>query len=563
MKGLKKLFSAMLVLTMLFGTIANVGMAKIYAAEEGMKRVFSIDAGRKYFSEEQLLQIIDKAYLNGYTDVQILLGNDALRFFLDDMSITVDGKTYASEAVKKAITAGNDHYYKDPNGNALNETEMNRIVAYAKERGLHIIPVINSPGHMDSILVAMEELGMKNVRYSYNGKESERTVNIESDEAIAFTKELVKKYVTYFANANVSEIFNFGADEYANDVFSNPGWGELQKIGLYDEFVVYANDLAKIIKDAGMKPMCFNDGIYYNKKDSSGTFDQDIIISYWTAGWWGFNVAKAEYLVNKGHKILNTNDAWYWVLGNIDTGGYNYNSTVNNINNKKFTDVTGASNELPIIGSMQCVWCDTPSKEHDMDRIIKVMDLYSQKHTDYLIRPADFTKVDEAIAKIPEDLSIYTTESVEKLNTAIDNIDRSIRVTEQSIVDGYAAAIEQAIIDLTLKDADYSKVDEAIAKAEALNKDEYTDFSKVDAAVKAVKRGLDITKQKDVDAMAAAINEALAALEKKEAVTPDKPNSEKVDSPKTGDTTNTMVWLSFAAMSILASTLVLKKRKTY
>ena len=563
MKGLKKLFSAMLVLTMLFGTIANVGMAKIYAAEEGMKRVFSIDAGRKYFSEEQLLQIIDKAYLNGYTDVQILLGNDALRFFLDDMSITVDGKTYASEAVKKAITAGNDHYYKDPNGNALNETEMNRIVAYAKERGLHIIPVINSPGHMDSILVAMEELGMKNVRYSYNGKESERTVNIESDEAIAFTKELVKKYVTYFANANVSEIFNFGADEYANDVFSNPGWGELQKIGLYDEFVVYANDLAKIIKDAGMKPMCFNDGIYYNKKDSSGTFDQDIIISYWTAGWWGFNVAKAEYLVNKGHKILNTNDAWYWVLGNIDAGGYNYNSTVNNINNKKFTDVTGASNELPIIGSMQCVWCDTPSKEHDMDRIIKLMDLYSQKHTDYLIRPADFTKVDEAIAKIPEDLSIYTTESVEKLNTAIDNIDRSIRVTEQSIVDGYAAAIEQAIIDLTLKDADYSKVDEAIAKAEALNKDEYTDFSKVDAAVKAVKRGLDITKQKDVDAMAAAINEALAALEKKEAVTPDKPNSEKVDSPKTGDTTNTMVWLSFAAMSILASTLVLKKRKTY
>lgn len=563
MKGLKKLFSAMLVLTMLFGTIANVGMAKIYAAEEGMKRVFSIDAGRKYFSEEQLLQIIDKAYLNGYTDVQILLGNDALRFFLDDMSITVDGKTYASEAVKKAITAGNDHYYKDPNGNALNETEMNRIVAYAKERGLHIIPVINSPGHMDSILVAMEELGMKNVRYSYNGKESERTVNIESDEAIAFTKELVKKYVTYFANANVSEIFNFGADEYANDVFSNPGWGELQKIGLYDEFVVYANDLAKIIKDAGMKPMCFNDGIYYNKKDSSGTFDQDIIISYWTAGWWGFNVAKAEYLVNKGHKILNTNDAWYWVLGNIDTGGYNYNSTVNNINNKKFTDVTGASNELPIIGSMQCVWCDTPSKEHDMDRIIKLMDLYSQKHTDYLIRPADFTKVDEAIAKIPEDLSIYTTESVEKLNTAIDNIDRSIRVTEQSIVDGYAAAIEQAIIDLTLKDADYSKVDEAIAKAEALNKDEYTDFSKVDAAVKAVKRGLDITKQKGVDAMAAAINEALAALEKKEAVTPDKPNSEKVDSPKTGDTTNTMVWLSFAAMSILASTLVLKKRKTY
>ena len=562
MKLWKKLCITFLVALMAFFSV-NVGNVDAKETVTTKKSVLSIDAGRKYFSEDQLKQIIDKAYKNGYTSVQILLGNDGLRFVLDDMSMQVNGKSYASEDVKKAITAGNNSYYADPNGDVLTEDEMDRIVAYAKERGLDIIPGINSPGHMDSILVAMEQLGLENVRYTKDGKESERTVNIESDEAIAFTKELVKKYVTYFANANVSEIFNFGADEYANDVFSNPGWGELQKIGLYDEFVVYANDLAKIIKDAGMKPMCFNDGIYYNKKDSSGTFDQDIIISYWTAGWWGFNVAKAEYLVNKGHKILNTNDAWYWVLGNIDAGGYNYNSTVNNINNKKFTDVTGASNELPIIGSMQCVWCDTPSKEHDMDRIIKLMDLYSQKHTDYLIRPADFTKVDEAIAKIPEELSIYTTESVEKLNTAIDNIDRSIRVTEQSIVDGYAAAIEQAIIDLTLKDADYSKVDEAIAKAEALNKDEYTDFSKVDAAVKAVKRGLDITKQKDVDAMAAAINEALAALEKKEAVTPDKPNSEKVDSPKTGDTTNTMVWLSFAAMSILASTLVLKKRKTY
>ena len=105
----------MLVLTMLFGTIANVGMAKIYAAEEGMKRVFSIDAGENTF-QKKTFRLFNKAYLNGYTDVQILLGNDALRFFLDDMSITVDGKTYASEAVKKAITAGNDHYYKDPNG---------------------------------------------------------------------------------------------------------------------------------------------------------------------------------------------------------------------------------------------------------------------------------------------------------------------------------------------------------------------------------------------------------------------------------------------------------------
>ena len=269
-KNFRKLVITLVCMVLAITTFAMNSTKSIYATNDDQKlrSVFSIDAGRKYFSEEQLIRIVEKAYKNGYTDVQILLGNDALRFFLDDMSIIVDNKTYASDAVKDAITAGNNHYYKDPNGNALTEDEMNRIVAYAKERGMNIIPVVNSPGHMDSILVAMEELGLENVRYSNNGKESERTINIENSEAIAFTKELVKKYVNYFGQTGGTEIFNFGADEYANDVFTEPGWGELQRIGLYDDFIDYANDLAKIIKDAGMTPMCFNDGIYYNSKDN-------------------------------------------------------------------------------------------------------------------------------------------------------------------------------------------------------------------------------------------------------------------------------------------------------
>lgn len=103
MKVLKRMFSTVLVITMLFGTIINASMTNVSAVENNDKiRVFSIDAGRKYFSEEQLLQIIDKAHEKGYTDVQILLGNDALRFLLDDMSISVNGNEYDSDTVKAA-----------------------------------------------------------------------------------------------------------------------------------------------------------------------------------------------------------------------------------------------------------------------------------------------------------------------------------------------------------------------------------------------------------------------------------------------------------------------------
>ena len=76
-----------------------------------------------------------------------------------------------------------------------------------------------------------------------------------------------------------------------------------------------------------------------------------------------------------------------------------------------------------------------------------------------------------------------------------------------------AKAIEDAIAALQYKDADYTKVDAAIAKANALNKDNYKDFTGVEAAVNAVTRGKNITEQTEVDAMAKAIEDAINALD--------------------------------------------------
>ncbi len=77
----------------------------------------------------------------------------------------------------------------------------------------------------------------------------------------------------------------------------------------------------------------------------------------------------------------------------------------------------------------------------------------------------------------------------------------------------YQCDYEQGI--LPTPKADYSKVDEAIAKANALNKNDYKDFSAVEAAVNAVVRDKDISEQAEVDAMAAAIEAAIAGLQKR------------------------------------------------
>ena len=483
------------------------------AAEGGAHSIFSIDAGRKYFSADQVKQIIDRAAKNGYTDVQLILANDGMRFFLNDMSIEVDGKSYGSDAVKEALTAGNNSYYKDPNGNALTEAEMNDIVAYAKSKGIGIVPVINSPGHMDALLVAMKELGMENVAYSANGKTSVRTVDITNDEAVDFLYAFLGKYVDYFGKAGVSEYFNFGADEFANDVFGDPGWSYIQSNGTYKNFIEYVNHVSGLIKTAGMKPVCFNDGIYYNRNTSIGTFDQDLTVSYWTSGWWGFYVAKPEFLQQQGLDILNTNDSWYWVLGNISSGGYNFDNALKNIQSKDFNDVTGASGTIQTIGSMQCVWCDEPSKPHDMDRIFQLMDKFSEKNADHMPKPADYTKVDEALATVPQDLSIYTDESAKAVEDAVAAVKRGYKVDKQDEVDKMAADIEAAVAALVERPADYAKVDEALARVPE-DMSLYTDetVKAVKDAVAAVKRDLTVTQQEQVDKMAADVNAAVDAL---------------------------------------------------
>ena len=91
--------------------------------------------------------------------------------------------------------------------------------------------------------------------------------------------------------------------------------------------------------------------------------------------------------------------------------------------------------------------------------------------------PADYTKVDEAIAKANA-LNKDNYKDFTAVEAAVNAVVRDKNITEQSEVDAMAKAIEDAIAALQYKDADYSKVDEAITKANALNKDDYKNLQR-------------------------------------------------------------------------------------
>ena len=442
------------------------------------KKIVSIDAGRKYFSPEQLKEIIDKAKHYGYTDLHLLVGNDGLRFMLDDMSITANGNTYASDDVKRAIKKGTNDYYNDPNGNHLTESQMTDLINYAKDKGIGLIPTVNSPGHMDAILNAMKELGIQNPNFSYFGKESARTVDLDNEQAVAFTKALIDKYAAYFAKK--TEIFNIGLDEYANDATNAKGWTVLQTKGKYSKFITYANDLAHIVKSHGLKSMAFNDGIYYNSDTSFGTFDKDIIVSMWTGGWGGYDVASSKLLVEKGHQILNTNDAWYYVLGrNADgQGWYNLDQGLNGIKNTPITSVPKSDGAtIPFIGGMVAAWADTPSARYSPSRLFKLMRQFANSNAEYFA--ADYESAEQALNEIPKNLNRYTAESVAAVNEAtkaIRSLDSNLSRAQQDTIDQAIAKLQEAVSNLTFtpeaqKEEDTKREVEKLAKNKVISID--------------------------------------------------------------------------------------------
>lgn len=353
----KRLLSLILAVILMIGLLPISAFATSASAQAGdaedtgyKYNIMFLDCGRKYFSVNSIKQIIDNASAAGFNYIQLAVGNDGLRFLLDDMSLTVNGTTYSSERVSAAIHAGNEAYYNF-DVDELTQSEMDEIIAYAASKGMGVIPCVNTPGHMDAILSAATDLTGKTC--SYRG--SARTIDVTNTTAVAFTQALLQKYISYFAGKGC-KLFNMGADEYANDKYTDGsmGFGNLQSTGKYSYYVTYVNAVAKMVKDAKMTPMAFNDGIYFNSNTSSGTFDTDILICYWSNGWSSYTPMPAANLAAKGFKLINTHGDYYWVLGKSDwqcspekAKGFNY---------KTFQG--GTINDPA--GSMFCIWCDYP-----------------------------------------------------------------------------------------------------------------------------------------------------------------------------------------------------------
>ena len=400
----KRLLSLILAVILMIGLLpisafatsasAQAGEDKAATQDSEFLRIFHLDCGRKYFSVSEIEGIIDQLAENHYTHIQLAFGNDGLRFLLDDMSLTVNGKDYSSAAVTTAIKQGNTKLTSGSSGE-LSQGDMDAIIKYANAKGIQIIPLFNAPGHMYTAVNAMNTLSVGGKYIEVSSPNDARTSNWAVDPtdatAVAFAKALLQKYVTYFAGKG-STMFNIGADESGLSSSNYASYAEM------------VNGMNAIVKAAGMTTLAYNDGIYntaYAASQTNVTFDKDIVICYWTAG---ANSATVEYLLEKGFNLLNNSDNWYYVLGDYlykiwSSAQWGYNDALNGIKKTPVTQMKDGkdyASSKQLLGSVLCVWCDAPGETYESVKVYNLIKAMAEYNPDYFTGKVKLSASDDA-----------------------------------------------------------------------------------------------------------------------------------------------------------------------
>lgn len=339
-------------------------------------RIFHLDCGRKYFSVAEIEGIIDQLAANNYTHIELAVGNDGLRFLLNDMSLTVGDKTYDSNAVKAAIHAGNEAYYNFDT-DELTQSEMDTIIAYAKSKNIGVIPLIDIPGHTNALVYAMKELGISEKYYVSNKNSTGRdtlALDVKDTAAVSFATELVKKYVDYFA-ANGAAYFNVGADEC--------GYGDYAEAD-YQALAAMIGNLSDYIYSKKMTTLIFNDGFRTKGYLQTALREKSsqIKVCYWTYSGYTRPTDLAQ-----DFELINTHNKWYYVAGNEGGDWYGYKWAKNNLNGdyKDCSIVDGAENEnyRTKTGCMLAYWCDDPSKSYNASNVADLIKTLAVNNPDY------------------------------------------------------------------------------------------------------------------------------------------------------------------------------------
>ena len=308
------------------------------------ERSVYLDCGRVYFKPETIKALIRTLSWNKMNVLYLdFSNNNATRFFLDEMKVTVAGTTYDITKAK-------------PSNGSLSQADMDGIIAEANKYGVQIIPTFNSPGHIGGIRSVNSSFFKSASASDYDSGTGKVALNIKDSNAYEFGQKVVKLYVDYFASKGCKS-FNIAADE-VTDAISGLNSTD-------STFVGYVNDLNTYIKSKGMTTRMFNDGI----KSTSDGISKDIIVLYWTE-----TTPDLYTLISDGYSAVNfdyrylyyahgASNSWNCALSYMfawNPGVYTENSTdkITYIKDRQPAYYVGTSGAGELHGANFAIWTD-------------------------------------------------------------------------------------------------------------------------------------------------------------------------------------------------------------
>ncbi|MFJ4680362.1 family 20 glycosylhydrolase [Kitasatospora sp. NPDC088783] len=292
------------------------------------ERGLMIDQGRKFFTVDWVKQHVKElAYLK-------------LNYFHFHLS---DSFGFRLESSTHPEIVSADHYSKQ---------DIADLVALGQKYHVTIVPEIDTPGHMNTILAAHPELKLR----SSSGATSAEFVDLSLPGTYALVKDLINEYLPLFPGP----YWHIGADEYVTDYGQYPqllayaratyGAGATAK----DAYYGFVNWSDALVRAGGKTTRMWNDGI----KSGDGTVspNADILVEY----WYDYGLTPQQ-LAAAGHTVAN--ESWtptYYVLGGAkpDTT-WMYETWTPDL----FQGGNTLDDPTRNPGSLLHVWCDNPTAE--------------------------------------------------------------------------------------------------------------------------------------------------------------------------------------------------------
>ncbi|MDE5660307.1 MAG: family 20 glycosylhydrolase [Muribaculaceae bacterium] len=292
-------------------------------------RGFMIDCGRKYIPMDYLYALVNTmSYYKMNTLAVHLNDNGFPRYYDNDWSKTQAAFRLESETFP-GLTARDGSYTK---------REFRDFIAYAKSKGVEIIPEIDVPAHSLAFTRFKPEIAS-------TGRNGFDHLDITKPETHQFIEQLFTEYLEGPDPVFSGPRFNIGTDEYQGDSITME-----QFRGFTDHFIRFVEKFDK-------QPLVW--GSLTHAKGKTPVKVDNVLMLCWSNGY-----ADPKEMLKLGYDVVSIPDGWVYI---VPKAGYYYDYlntdllynhwTPANIGGQVFSGDTISQ----IKGGMFAVWNDVPS----------------------------------------------------------------------------------------------------------------------------------------------------------------------------------------------------------